>query len=181
MELLHALGRMFGYRRMRFDLDESSLSRLVWVSVLPVSVITAASVWTLGSYEVNNASGSGFGGQNAWDEAFWIGRTGMEVGVPLSLAAAFAAGLGGWSRGAGSWALVVGAVLMFAAAGFGAASIGLILSEGLFHALELRLLLWTEWSVALGFLAIGYFFLAHRGGQRQRGRRRLSRRYSALS
>ena len=178
MHLAQRVGRYFGYRRLTFQLDRISTGRLAWVSVLPLAVVVALAVQLIAFYRLE---GFGYRDGTIWVEAFWIADIGIKIGIPLSLAVCFAAGLQKWSRAAGSWMLMIGLTLVMTAAGLGAASIALVAANGVEQAFEFKVQSWTQWSASLAFLAVGYFYLAYRAGLNRRPRRRFVRhRYFAF-
>ncbi|MFQ5472835.1 MAG: hypothetical protein ACE5FA_08130 [Dehalococcoidia bacterium] len=169
------IGRYFGYHRLTFELDRVSMGRLAWVSVLPLAVVVALSISLIASYRLETV---GFAETEpvSWMKTFWAAETLVRFGVPLSLAILFASGMQKWSRGAGSWMLMIGLALVFASAGFGAASLALFAFANPQEAFDLRVTTWTQWSFNLALLSVGYFYVAYRAGLNRRPRRRFVRR-----
>ncbi|HEU4758808.1 MAG TPA: hypothetical protein VFT91_02385 [Dehalococcoidia bacterium] len=170
--------RSQGFPGFTLRLTRRSQRRLVWVSFLPMLVVSAILIDLALSYAFDSLflGAAGQSVPDAWSRLSAVSDTLRSFGMPLALAIFFAAGTQGWSRAEGSWMFLTGAVLAFLALGLGLASMLIYALEDIRDTQMWRPQTWTFIANELSFLAVGYFFVAYRAGALARAPRARVRR-----
>jgi hypothetical protein len=158
----------FGSTRLPGHLTPQALRRVL-LSVVPGAVIVVASVLhavlqlVYSNYELG-FPGLGYPGEAP---AFWRRADAAAEALisfsSLAVALLFATGVRNWTRSEGAWVLLIGLVLAgsaLALALFVVGGFALFSTDGL---RDLKMYIWQQLGITLGFLSIGYFFLAYRG------------------
>lgn len=162
---LTATARYFGFPALTLRLGRRSRQRLLWVSLLPMIIVSANLIQIALSFAFDQLGGFFTDSSEVpefWMRLFFVSQALDAALTPLALAALFAAGIQAWSRAEGSWMFLIGVTLAAAALGLGTTSAfmyGALSSNDVY---TLRAPTWTFLANPLAFLSIGYFFVAFR-------------------
>ncbi len=157
-DLLVAAARTFGIPELSFKLDRESQRRVVLVSVLPALVVCAL-LFVVGlAYAFDPQQDM----PEAWLRVSLVSSTASTAFLPVAIAILFAAGIGTWNRAAGSWMFVIGLSLAVIALGLAVVGTLLFAAYDTLDAFNWHANTWLLIAGDLGFMAIGYFFVAFR-------------------
>jgi hypothetical protein len=157
-DLLVAAARTFGIPGLSFKLDRESQRRVVLVSVLPALVVCALLVIVGLAY----AFGPEQDMPEAWFRVSLVSSTASTAFLPVAIAFLFASGIGTWNSAAGSWMFVIGLSLAVIAMGLAMVGTFLFGAYDTLDAFNWHANTWLLIAADLGFLSIGYFFVAFR-------------------
>ncbi len=160
------LATYFPERRLNLGLNKASRAKVIRVSLLPMLIVAAllsgvALTFIFSSIELLGYPDSG-AAPEFWGRFYRVTLT-VRYLYPLAVALLVVAGLGQWRRAEGAWMLLIGGCLALFALAFALVS-GVMSAafDGREALLDLHTGTWSDMSYTLGFLAIGYFFVAYR-------------------
>ena len=157
-DLLVATARTFGIPELSFKLDHESQLRVVLVSLLPALVVCALLVIVGLAYAFDPTTDM----PDAWFRVSLVSGTASTAFLPVAIAILFASGIGTWNRAAGSWMFVIGLSLAVIAMGLAVVGTLLFAAYDTLDAFNWHANTWLLIASDLGFLPIGYFFVAFR-------------------
>ena len=178
----------FGIGPLEYRISRSEARRVAMASALPALVLICDLILALlqivkhipldyGSSSLRDADY----GTSFWWHLFNLSNATQEVALPFAVALLFAFSIHPVSRGAGTLAVVISTLLLTVGVALGLIS---AIVPGLYGRFsrapesDWYVHIWTQISLACGFLAIGYVFMAYRGlshgtlARRSYGRRR---------
>jgi hypothetical protein len=158
-ERLPRIAALFGLTGFTFRLSGRERDWLIYISILPLLVIATIAI------ELYIRIDSGNFTQLADNYRFYLAsQTIANLALPISVAVLFVAGVAPVSRPMASWAALIASVLILIALVSGAFVTVVVFGTSA-SGLPNRYYsdVWRTLSDAVGFLAIGYAFLAYRG------------------